>query len=52
MTDHKIECEVCGKQHEWSRGAKSNYRETALSNGEFIDHCLDCDPQVLKGANQ
>ena len=44
MTTHTVECEVCGREHEWARGASCTYRETSLTNGEFIDHCTECDP--------
>lgn len=48
MTIYTVECEVCGRHHEWSRGARITYDETALTNGEFIDHCIECDPLSVR----
>jgi hypothetical protein len=47
MTNPTVECDICGKLHEWSRGASSTYRETALASGEFIDHCADHTAQEV-----
>ncbi len=50
MTDHTIECEVCGREHDWDDPhRRHNRQETELSNGECITHCRDCDTQALRG---